>query len=461
MRTIVALALLIGCAVAALEPANAAATRPNILILFSDDQRFDTIHALGNPEIRTPNLDRLVGQGVALRRSYIMGGNQGAVCVPSRAMLMTGRTLWRSESFPAGGTLPEALAREGYTTFAVGKWHNGPKTFARMFQGGANLFFGGMSDQWKVSVHDFDPTGQYPKERARIGEKFSTELFADTAIRFLRDYKGEKPFFLYVAFTSPHDPRRAPKAYQELYDETMLTLPRNFMPEHPFDNGEMKIRDEQLAPWPRTPEIIRRHIADYYAMITHLDAEVGRILEALRETGHGGHTIVVFAGDNGLALGRHGLMGKQSVYDHSVRVPLVVSGPGVAQGKQSDAAVYLLDLLPTLCDLLGISAPETAEGRSFAPVLRTGKGTGRESLFFAYRDVQRSVSDGRHKLIEYFADREGKGTRRTRLFDLADDPWEMKDLAGRASMAPVVRRLRAELRRWAAETGDPLAPNLP
>jgi len=163
---------------------------PNILFLFSDDQRFDTIRALGNPEIITPNLGRLVRRGVTFTRAHIMGGTSGAVCVPSRAMLLTGRTLFHLKS--QGGLIPdehimipEVLKQSGYTTFGTGKWHNGRKAYARCFTQGGKVMFGGMSNHLKVPVFDFDPSGQYPAEKQYTGEKFSSTLFSDEAVEFL------------------------------------------------------------------------------------------------------------------------------------------------------------------------------------------------------------------------------------------------------------------------------------
>jgi arylsulfatase A-like enzyme len=305
----------------------------------------------------------------------------------------------------------------------------------------------------KVPVHDFDPTGKYPREGRYTGEKFSSELFSDGAIAFLREYKGDKPFFVYVSYTAPHDPRMAPEKYAEMYDPNRIPLPKSFMPEHPFDNGEMKVRDEKLAPWPRTPEIVRRHIADYYAMITHLDDQIGRVVKALKATGHAHDTIIVFAADNGLAVGRHGLMGKQNLYEHSVRVPLIISGPSLPQGKQCRALCYLYDIFPTICELTGIPVPETVEGKSLVPLMREEKQELRGSIFCAYRDVQRMARGERYKLIEYLVG----GTRKTQLFDLASDPWEINDLSANPEFAKHVARLRKEMAKWQENVGDPMA----
>ena len=183
-----------------------------------------------------------------------------------------------------------------------------------------------------------------------------------------------------------------------MYPPESIELPPNFLPQHPFNNGEMKNRDEQLASFPRDPADIRKQIGEYYAMITHLDAQVGRILKTLDETGRTDDTIVIFAGDNGLAVGQHGLMGKQNLYEHSVRVPLMMAGPGIPAGQKRDGFCYLLDIYPTICDMLRIQKPANAEGVSFVPMLSDPKAKTRETIFYAYRNLMRGICDGQYKL---------------------------------------------------------------
>jgi arylsulfatase A-like enzyme len=437
--------------------------RPNIVFLFTDDQRFSTLHALNNPAVQTPTMDRLMERGTTFTRAHIMGGTIGAVCAPSRAMMLTGQTLFhvdasivRPQQAAPGSAkpydlYPEALRRAGYRTFGTGKWHNGPQTYARCFTDGASIMFGGMSDHLKVPIQDFDPEGKYPKERTRVGEKFSSELFTDAAVGFLENHKSDEPFFLYVAYTSPHDPRMAPQKYVDLYPPENIAVPENFLPKHPFDNGEMKIRDENLAPFPRTPEEVKKHIAGYYAMITEVDAQMGRIVEALEKTGKVQNTVIVFAADNGLAVGQHGLMGKQNLYEHSVRVPLVIGGPGIPAGLKRDAFVYLFDLFPTLCELAGLPVPSTVEGKSLVPTIADNTPV-RDSVFYAYRNIQRGVCDGQWKLILY----QVNGKETTQLFDLAADPLERKNLAEDAAHADRIRALRARLKEWMRSVDDPM-----
>jgi arylsulfatase A-like enzyme len=433
--------------------------RPNILITIADDQRFDTIGALGNAVIQTPHFDRMVREGLAFTAAHDMGSTVPAVCAPSRAMLLTGRALFHlPEALTnACGTeenplpfLPQLLRENGYTTHAVGKWHNGKAAFARSFDGGANIFFGGMCGHDNVPVHDFDPTGEYSDDKRCTATKFSTDLFADSAIEFLKNYEGAEPFFLFVAFTAPHDPRTPPAEYS--YDPRDIPLPPNFLSKHPFDNGELQIRDELLEKFPRTPQAIRQHIADYYGMISHLDNAVGRIHEALERRGLAESTLVVHTADHGLAVGQHGLLGKQNMYEHSIRMPLLLRGPNIPQNARRDALCYQHDLFPTLCEAAQIPVPAATEFHSLWPLIENSGARNWSTLFSAYRDCQRMVKDEQWKLIEYFAPAE----RRTQLFDWRSDPYELHDLSQTPEQAERVLALRHTLAAWQEKVDDPL-----
>lgn len=445
--------ILAGC-VGALTVMPVLAARPNVLFLLSDDQQHNAIRALGNRDVQTPNLDRLVENGFTFTHAFCMGSTEPAVCAPSRAMILSGRTLYRAVGTNQNTSLqgiplwPQTMRRAGYTTAGIGKWHNGRASFTRCFDAGGPVFFGGMNDQTRMPVHDFDPEGRYGTNQLRIANGFATTVFADAAVQFLQGYSSTNPFFLYVAFTAPHDPRMAPAAFKRLYEPASLALPRNFLPEHPFNNGEMLVRDERLAPWPRTPEVLRQHLADYYASISLLDAEVGRILGALKARGWEKETLIVYASDHGLALGQHGLMGKQNLYDHSLRAPLVFSGPGLPRGKQSDALCYLLDIFPTTAELTGTTMPDGVEGRSLAPIMMGRASKVRDAVFGAYRDVQRMVRDERWKLIRY------PKVNKTQLFDLRNDPYELNDLGENAAQRTRVRRMTASLEKLQREIGD-------
>ncbi len=428
--------------------ARAAQKRPNILFLFSDDQRADTIHALGNSSIQTPHLDKLVAAGTVFTRAFCMGGMQGAICAPSRAMLMSGRTLFRVDEHLKGQTTwPEQFARAGYRTFATGKWHNGAESLLRSFQNGKAIFLGGMGNPYSLPVQDI--TTEHRLTPKRPSGTHATELFANSAIDFLEHQREtDPPFLLYVAFTAPHDPRIAPPAYHDRYNAHQPPLPPDYMPFHPFNNGEMTIRDEKLAPWPRTPAVVRQHLADYYSAITFLDDQVGRILEALRRTGQFERTIIVYSSDHGLAIGSHGLMGKQNLYDHSMHAPLIFAGPGISAGRRSDALCYLLDIFPTLGQLADVTPPPGNEGLGLGPIISGRTDSTRSEIFTAYRNVQRAVRDDRWKLIRY------PRINKSQLFDLHNDPHELANLADDPKWQAKTVEMMGRLRTLQSKLGD-------
>lgn len=433
---------------------RAESPKSNVLFIITDDQGFDTIHTLGNPHIQTPNIDRLVKSGVAFKNAYIMGGTSPAVCSPSRAAMFSGKNLWNMECQGEFGfeisdqniTLPEAFRKQGYETFATGKNEPGIKGhFARSFSVAEHVLFKGMTrDQYQLPLHEFDPMGDYQGQKPVMHKgTHSDVMYSDACIRFLKKQsRADKPFFAYVAFQTPHDPRQSPEEFRNRYKDAEMPVPAAFMPQHPFDNGMLRIRDEKLAPFPRTEEIIRKHIADYYASITHIDHHIGRILTTLEQQGLAKNTIIVFTSDNGIAIGSHGLMGKQNIYDHSVHVPLILAGPGIPQGEIRDQLCYIYDLYPTLCDLAKIETPKTVEFKSLVPVLNDANAKHRERLYFAFMSWQRAIQDGRYKLIEYCVN----GERNTQLFDLSEDPHELRNLVHEPSHADVLDRLKVALR---------------
>jgi arylsulfatase A-like enzyme len=427
-------------------------SRPNILLLFSDDQRADTIAALGNKFIQTPNLDRLVRSGVSFNRAYMQGALQPATCVPSRAMLLTGQSLFRiDEKLKRQETWPAAFAKAGYATFMTGKWHGPVDSVALSFQSARSVFVGGMTNPMTARLSDLQ-TGKLTQPR--VTPQHTCAAFADEAIRFLQE-KRDKPFFCYVPFNAPHDPHIVPESFPIRYDSTALPLLANFLPQHPFDNGEMIIRDEELLPWPRTASNVQRLNAEYYRYISYLDAQIGRILDALAASSSAQNTIVVFAADSGAARGSHGLIGKQSLYEHSIHVPLIISGPGIPKGKSTDALCYLFDVLPTLGTRCRVPGPRTSEGLDLNAVVDEPERAGRSRLFFAYRSVQRAVRDGRWKLIRY------PQINKTQLFDLEKDPNEITDLSMRPELAGQVARMTAMLAEEMRRHSDPTPVSSP
>lgn len=441
----------------------------NILILYSDDQSYRTIQALGNTEINTPNLDKLVRSGLTFQQAHVMGGHQGAVCIPSRVMLMTGRYVNR---LPGDGniipdslvSLPEVLRQKGYTTFHTGKWHSDKNSYARMFSKADHIFFGGMhfpkeGGQEHPRVNHFDPTGKYPIEKSFLSETYSSYLYAQTAIDFLSSSEAkEKPFFCYVAFTSPHDPRTPTAKFAKAYDPSKISLPPNFLPEHPFNNGDLNVRDENLLPHPRTEKAIKEDIAAYYGMISELDEQIGRIMSTLEKEGLLKNTLIVFAGDNGLAMGQHGLLGKQNLYEHSIRVPMIFSGPGIPKNVRNNSFVYLSDITPTIYDYLKIKAPKTVEAKSLSSIIRNPTKAVRDQIYNVYGHWSRSLKtkDG-YKLILYNVD----GVLKSQLFNLKTDPWEKHNLAQDKNQQGRILLMRERLKKEMLEKHDNLQIDLP
>lgn len=456
------------------------AQKPNILFLFTDDQRNGTINELHKYHVQTPNMDQLVKNGTAFTNSYILGATTAAVCSPSRAMLMTGRHYFNIEpnvyaqfAFPKEEkgksdklTFPEYFRANGYTTFATGKQHNGAPWVERGFDYVKSVFLGGMTKHFGTKVKDYSPETGWSKPY-QDEEKFSSEVFADAAVGFLNSYDKEKPFLMYVAFTAPHDPRTAPQEYQDMYPSESIEVPANFMPEHPFEIADDRIRDEMLAPFPRTKERIQKEISDYYAMISATDAQIGRILKALEASGKADNTIIVLAGDNGLALGQHGLLGKQNVYEHSVSVPMVFCGPNIPKNQKNDALVYLHDIFPTLCGLTGLPIPESVQTKDLTPVIKGEQEEVRNSMLYAYNSWpgdllhkntkhnpgggHRAVRKGDFKLIV-----SAKHDVYTyQLFNVKKDPWELNNLIEDKNYQEIKNDLLNELQKLIEETGDP------
>jgi arylsulfatase A-like enzyme len=443
-RTLLVVALLLGLTDPA-RSAGAQGSRPNILFILADDYRADAIAALGNRQIKTPTLDRLVEGGASFSHAFVMGSMIGAVCRPSRCMIQTGRSLFHlpTVQYQKGyaefaeamkdkvegrdwALLPRVLKAAGYSTFHIGK--RGNECVPAL-------------DSYEETIYRDDSGPEL-----RVG---SSQAHADRVIEYLRGRKTDRPFFIYLAPPVPHDPRVAPKEFMDQYDPAKIPLPASFLPVHPFDNGEMSVRDEMLAPWPRTPEVIRRHLADYYACITGLDHHLGRVFDCLKELGQFDNTVIIFAGDNGLSLGEHGLLGKQNLYEYGgMHVPLVIAGPNISRSTR-DALVYLHDLFPTICELAGAPVPPCADGQSLLPLV-SGKATKtRDHLLTVYANVQRAIRDQRWKLIRY------PQIDKTQLFDLQADPHELKDLAGHPEHAAKLKQMLALLKQAQKEYADP------
>ncbi len=413
------------------EPVN-----PNILFILTDDLRADALGFTGNRVIKTPNIDKLASGGVQFTNCYVMGGHHGAICAPSRAMLLSGKSLFHVyDNLDGVKTMPMHFASHGYETFGTGKWHNSAKSFEVSFQEGNNVFLSGMSDHFNVPSRDMDDNGKLSEP---MDKGFSTDLFAGSALDFIDNYsKGnrENPFFCYLSFTAPHDPRSPREDYIGMYKDENMHLPKNFMELHPFEFDDLNIRDETLAPWPRDPEHIKKSLADYYALISHIDKKIGDLVNLLKESGLFDNTIIIFTSDNGLAIGSHGLLGKQNLYEHSTKVPLIISGPNIPKDEEREALVYLFDIYPTLTALSGLPEPEEIDGKNLVPVISGEAEEVRNSLYTAYRNTVRAVRTENWKLIWYLQ------RKHIQLFNLDRDPYEMNNLAGLPENEQRVKKL--------------------
>jgi choline-sulfatase len=390
-------------------------------------------------------------------------------------MLNTGRFLWNAHSVydssekerSAGRFWSEYLKRAGYKTYMTGKWHN-PANAANAFDvvkdirggmpnetpQGYNRPIEGQKDPW--SPYDTSLGGYWK------GGKHWSEVVADNGAEFLAQAgRQDKPFFMYLAFNAPHDPRQSPREYIDKYPLEKVKVPSNFLAEYPYKDSigcDKLLRDEKTAPFPRTRYAVKVNRQEYYAIITHMDAQIGRILDALEKSGKADNTYVFFTADQGLACGHHGLMGKQNLFDHSVRVPLMVVGPDVPKGKRFDTPVYLQDIMPTTLELAGVEMPRHVQFRSLMPIIRRQRERNYDAVYGAYLNLQRMVTRDGYKLLLYPA------CKKALLFNLAKDSDEMNDLlaadapdpAAQATATATAKKLFATLLELQKPTGDTL-----
>jgi arylsulfatase A-like enzyme len=453
-----------------LSPAVAQEPKPNFLFIFTDDQGPDTIAALGHPHLQTPKMDSLVKQGITFTHAYNPGSWSPAVCLPSRAMINSGMSVWRSDdarrldAFNRGYRYwSQILADAGYETYMTGKWHipapvrqafdhvgtvraGMPAVFPRGKPEAYNRPIHGKADEWDPA----DPS----RGGFWAGGKHWSEALADEAEAFIEQAaRSDRPFFMYLAFNAPHDPRQAPQDYLDRYPLDDVPLPDNFMPEYPYAEqigAPHRLRDEFLAPMPRTEFAVRTHRRELYAMVSHMDTQIGRILDALERSGKAEQTYIIFTSDHGLAVGRHGFMGKQNMYEHSVRVPLIIVGPGIPAGQRIDERVYLQDVMPTTIELAQVDIPPFVEFRSLMPLIRGETDRHYDAIYGAYLERQRMVIQNNWKLIVY------PTVPIIRLYDLTNDPQELNDLADEPAQSLRIRDLFQALRRLQTQLDDEL-----
>ncbi len=454
------------CTTASAAPASG--SRPNVLFLFADDFTYEAIRAFGHTDIDTPHLDRLVARGTTFSHAYNMGSWSGAVCVASRTMLITGRSVWDANRIyqntdaerEAGVLWPQLLGKAGYRTYMTGKWHiraDAEKCFDMARHVRPGMPKDTPSAYSRPPAEGDDPWSPTDRSLGGFwdGGTHWSEVTANDCLDFLADSADhDQPAFFYVAFNAPHDPRQSPQEFLDRYPVERIALPEPFLPEYPYAEAMGAghgLRDEKLAPFPRTERAVKVHRREYYALITHLDEQIGRILDALDASGEADNTWIFFTADHGLAVGHHGLLGKQNPYDHSTRVPFIVAGPGVQAGVTDATPIYLQDVMATSLDLAGAERPDHVFYTSLLPRLAAGDAPPPlpyESIYGGYLDRQRSITHNGWKLIVY------PQAKATRLYHLAEDPQETVDLAGNPKHAAQLRALFERLVQLQHDLGD-------
>ncbi len=439
---------------------NRAAPPPNILFLLSDDQRWDTLGAMGNRLIKTPNLDALARRGTLFTNHAVTT----AICMSSRASIMTGlhtrchgtvefnRQYTRDQ---LSRIYPVLLRRAGYRTGFIGKWGLDKQPLPE-----------GEFDFWR----GFPGQGKYfPK-----GEPgpHLTSIMGDQAIEFLSSGPGSSPFCLSVSFKAPHvedpDSRQfLPDPEDEaLYRNTTFPLPKTFDTRYTSALPESVARSENRRRWAvrfSTPEIFQRSVRNYYALITGVDRAAGRMIETLRQRGLLDNTIIVYTSDNGFYLGEHGLAGKWLMHEESIRVPMLAAGPGIASGRRVDAMTLNIDIAPTLVDLAGIPSVPSMQGRSLSPFLRGQNPQWRNEWFYehvfeaaGWISPTDGVRSGKWKYFRY--------PKETpvfeELYDVAADPLEERNLARDPRNSDTLARLRNRREVWSAAM-DAWRPDTP
>ncbi|WP_068545182.1 sulfatase-like hydrolase/transferase [Thalassotalea crassostreae] len=468
----------------------ALAEKTNIVFIFADDMSYKTAGFMGHDVVKTPNLDKLANDGVVFNRAYNMGAWTGAVCISSRTMLNSGFSVWRahevnnlfktkkskknSEVIPALQQKKQTIMDNfwatrmeaaGYDTYISGKWHVSAPAKASFDEVGT--IRPGMPKQTKQRYErTFDEINDSwsPFDKSMggfwAGGQHWTEALADEAISFLNTKKQSyTPFFMYVSFNAPHDPRQAPKEFVDMYPLKDINLPASYQEQHPLmehmgllspkAKKKKMLRDENLGPLPRTEYSTLVNRQEYYASITHLDSQIGRILAQLEANKQMQNTVIIFTADHGLAIGEHGLLGKQNLYEHSMRAPFFIAGKGMPKGQRRNAAIYLQDAMATSLDLAG-AALDNVEFKSVLPLVADKQATSYSTIYGAYLNTQRAIIQDNYKLVLY------PKAKSIELYDLVNDPNEVNNLAKKADMKIKIKSLFASLRQEQVLLGDKL-----
>ncbi|TNJ46575.1 sulfatase-like hydrolase/transferase [Tamlana fucoidanivorans] len=401
----------------------------NIVFIESDDQSNQTIGAFGNTLIKTPNMDRLASEGIAFTAAYNMGCWSPAVCIPSRTMLFYGKYLWDSQKITktnAPKALPELLKDKGYNTYMTGKWHAWGKPPNDIFDDLGSIQPGQLKTYHTKQGHVTDITGQ-------------------EAVSYIKSYKHEAPFFLYVGFNAPHVPRQTKQKYYDMYPTEQIQLPPSVVHNGPLNPN---IKYNYTNP-PIKHKTMKSRVQQNNAMVSHMDERVGDILNALQEKGLYDKTIIVFMSDHGISFGENGVAGKVCLYEPSVTAPLIIKAPNLDKNKIYNDRVYLQDITPTLLNMLDIEIPHYVKFQSLIPIIKHNAKP-RASIYLAMFDDQRGIIRNNKKLIMY------PKSGDIELYDLEKDPWETKNLKNTKGARTLISSLIADFKTWQKETGDTL-----
>ncbi|MDF7802000.1 sulfatase-like hydrolase/transferase [Pontiellaceae bacterium B1224] len=479
------------------------AVPPNFLFIIADDMDTYAVNAYRKTEpaetdasgnfyaIDTPNIDRLAAEGMMFHQARLMGANSGAVCTPSRTTIMSGKSTWERTSGVTAATTFPGIFNRGKRTGQVDLPH---ATYRTCKNGNSYA----VANAEFTVVHDATKRGNTDDN--------GSEWHGDWGEDYIEDWNtnhrtNDTPFLIYLGFSHPHDTRMAREnpdltgRYGCINTTTPASLvvnpnapplPYNHLsctpatyPAHPFDHGDLNVRDENTVAGMlqyRTEAVVRNEIGRNFACVDWIDQQIGRVLERLDDPNGDGdtsdsvmdNTYIVFTSDHGIAIGRHGLQGKQNLYEHTWRVPYIVRGPGIEPGSENYALTYLHDTFPTFCDLAGLDLPDTIDGndgQSFRAVLEGTSDTHRDVLYGLYAGGDkpgiRAITDGRFKLMKYDVD--NNGTQVTQLFDLQENPFELlpehgvPNLATQPAYALIRQQLEERLLEKRIEYADPYA----
>jgi arylsulfatase A-like enzyme len=447
-------------------------SRPNIIFLLTDDQRWDTLGCMGNKIVQTPSVDRLAAEGVVFDNCFVTT----SICMTNRACIFTGQYAARhgvwgfSTNFtPAqlAQTYPALLKKAGYYIGFIGKWGVGtpPQDLFDYNRGwpGQNWYFRPVKGKDILGYLDPRPA-QGDRAGREPDQAHLTARMGDQAIEFLDGVPADRPFCLAFSFKAPHCQDGQPAFRQFPYDPVLkqlyedVTIPPAPLSDPAFFQAlpEFLKTSENRNRWKvrfATPEMYQHSVKSYYRLITGVDRVVGRILAKLKQKKLRGNTIILYTGDNGFYLGERGFAGKWFPHEVSIRVPLVVYDPQLPEdrrGTRCEQTALSIDLAPTMLAMAGVGIPEKMQGKSLLPLIRGEKPPWRSEFFyehlFVHKTIPRSeaVRDARFKYIRFL----DVQPPYEELYDLAVDPHEAHNLAGKPEHAATLQRMREKWRAW-------------